>query len=100
MFINSILGLIIVLLLILILKLDREQFTQGYGTVFGPSPIPPQWSPESGRIPGHPVRNAVYSNMCEPVNYDAYCRRLEPGYGLLKDKIKLKGSCYRGFNNY
>ena len=99
MFINSILGLIIVLLLILILKLDREQFTQGYGTVFGVSPLPPNCNSNNSCIPGHTARFAIYSNMCEPINYDAYSRRLEPGRGLLREKIKLKGGCYRAFKN-
>ena len=99
MFINSILGLIIVLLLILILKLDREQFTQGYGTVFGVSPLPPNCNSNNSCIPGHTARFAIYSNMCEPVNYDSRGCPLESGEGLLREKIKLKGDCYRAFKN-
>jgi len=99
MFINSILGLIIILLIILILKLDREQFTQGCGNLFAPSPIPPQCTPENGCFPGLPARFGIYSNMCQPESYDAYGRKLEPGHGLLKDKIPLEGACYRGLSN-
>ena len=97
MFINSILGLIIVLLIIFILTFSRENFTQGYGNVFGVSPLPPNCNPNNSCFPGHTTRDTLYSNMCEPVNFDSCGRKLKPGQGLLKDRVNLKGNCYRGF---
>ena len=96
MIINLILVLIIILLIILLVKFNCESFN---GYVFAPSPPPPYCSPHNNCFQGHTSRNALYSNMCEPVNFDSCGRKLISGQGLLKDRVYLEGNCYRAFKN-
>jgi hypothetical protein len=95
MLINTILGLIIVLLIILILKLNTEPFN---GRVFGISPTPPHCHPATNCYQGQPSRIAMYENMCEPKNIDASGYRLPIGQGLLRAPRQPRDNCMRGFD--
>jgi hypothetical protein len=94
MFLNSLLGLILVLLLILTLKLHKEHFT---GNVFGYSSIP-SCNAKDNCFQGHPVRFTMYENMCEPENLDA-CGNVYRGEDLLRAPRQLRDTCIRGFKN-